>query len=218
MKKRGVISLVFDDGYETIYRNVVPLLNELKMPGVFAVPLDNEAITRTEDRATVSWQQWLDIGSSHEIAAHGISHRGFGTLDDKELQDELALPAQELSAQTVVYPGGAVTNDIARAAAQYYRAGRTTAFGLETLPPQDVMLLKTVNYTKNNFSVIKANVRALWACLAGKWLIETYHIIDDQETGKVHAIRLTDFKRHLQFIAHLPIEIKTIAAVTSRYE
>lgn len=217
MKKHGVITLVFDDGYQVIYDQVVPLLNELEIPGVFAIPLDSDAITRTEGRPTVAWQRWLDIDPRHEIAAHGISHRSFTTLDSAELQEELSSPVQALTAQTVVYPGGAVNHTVAQAATTYYRAGRSTAFGIETLPPRDRMQLKTTNYTKNNFSLFAANLRALWACLTSGWLIETYHLVDDHEQEKVHVVRLQDFKRHLHFLKRLPVEIKTIAAVTSTY-
>lgn len=217
MKPRGVITLVFDDGYQVIYDQVVPLLNELKIPGVFAVPLDHEVIKRMEDRPTVPWQRWVEVGQNHEIAAHGISHRSFTTLDARELHEELAAPAKTLSAKTVVYPGGAVNIAVAKAAAAYYNAGRSTTFGIETLPPSNRMQLKTINYTKNNFSLLKANLRALWACLASRWLIETYHIVDDQEREKVHAVRLQDFRRHLLFLRWLPVEIKTIAAVTSAH-
>lgn len=218
MKNRGTVTLVFDDGYEVIYRVVLPLLNKLHLPGVFALPLDNDAISRTEDRPTVPWEQWLEATKGrHEVAAHGISHRSFPSLAPNELREELATPAQTLQAQTVVYPGGAISDSITQMAAQYYRAGRTTAYGLETLPPHNVMAMKTINYTKNNFSPLKANMLALWAYATNRWLIETYHLVDDNnEESKVHAVRLTDLARHLHFLKRLPIEIKTIAAVVNQ--
>lgn len=211
MSNRGTISLVFDDGYEVIYRHVVPLLNELKIPATFAVPLDPEAVVRTEDRPCVPWEAWQELEKSgHELAAHGVTHQSFKVLDPVTLDEELRLPAQTLRASTLVYPGGGYNPDVKKAAATYYQAARTTEPGFESLPPQDPMALKTINYTRNNFSVLKANARALWAYATNRWLIETYHLVDDAERSRVHSVGLTEFTKHLRFIARIPLRKVTI--------
>ncbi len=208
---RGTISLVFDDGYEVIYRHVVPILNKLKIPATFAVPLDHEAVQRTEDRPCAPWETWQGLQQQgHELAAHGVTHQSFKILDPVTLDEELRLPAQTLHASTLVYPGGGYTPEIKKVAKAYYQAARTTEPGFETLPPHDPLALKTINYTRNNFSATKANARALWAYATNRWLIETYHLVDDAELSRVHAVGLTEFAKHLRFIARLPVRKVTI--------
>lgn len=208
---RGTVTLVFDDGYEVIYQNVLPLLNQLKIKGVFAVPLNSEVIEQTEGRPTVPWPEWLKIKKDgHEIAAHGISHRDLTTLSANKLTQELSRPAEQLSASTLIYPGGAFNDVVKQEAAKYYQAARGTRHGLETLPPRDPMALKTHNFTRKNFSIHKANALAMWTWLTSSWLIETYHLVDDNETARVHAVTLDAFKRHLSFIKDLPVRITTI--------
>jgi len=77
------------------------------------------------------------------------------------------------------------------------------------------MRLKTYNFTRRNFSVAKANLLASWAYLSNTWLIETYHLIDDNETTYDHTVTLRDFTKHLSFITKLPINIATIDQVIS---
>lgn len=208
---RGQITFVFDDGYEVIYKNVVPVLDEYKMLGVFAVALDNKAIESTEKRPVVPWEKWLSLkAQGHEIAAHSVSHRNLTKLSLIELNHELTEPAQKLGASTIIYPGGAFNETVINTTKTHYTAGRAVKKGFEKLTPRDPMQLKTYNFTRTNFSVTKANMLALWAWLTNSWLIETYHMVDDNETEVLHSVRLSDFKKHLSFIHHLPVKVITI--------
>lgn len=198
---RGLVTLVFDDGYEAIFQHVVPLLNQLKMPGVFAIPLN----------APYPWQRWLTIRErGHEIAGHSMTHRDFTTLTPEELERELLEPAQQLGAKTLVYPGGAHNDEVIRAARNYYTAARTVRRGFESLPPSDPFRLKTINWSKRNFSLTKANLFVFWAWLSNTWLIETYHQIDDHQRDMLHTVSMRDFSEHVKFIKRLPIAVKTI--------
>ena len=207
---RGVITLVFDDGYQHIYERIVPFLNSLHLSAVFAVPLQVDSI---EGLPTTPWQTWKIIEKDgHEIAAHGISHTALSKLSANNLQQELVTPAQTLSSSTLIYPGGDYNEHIKIETKKLYSAARSVHFGLETIPPKDPYTLRTWNTTKDNFSVIKANLYALQAVITNRWLIETFHIIDDN-AEQSHAISYRDFVRHITFISKLPVEIKTIKQV-----
>ena len=173
MGTRGTITLVFDDGYQAVYDDVVPLLEGAQLPGVFAIPLTAPAGKATPPTASAAaWRPLADRG--HELAAHSVSHTDLTQLADHELDRELREPAETLGATTLVYPGGAFDDRVVRTAKRYYEAARTTTWGFETVPPHDSMRLKTVNYSKRNWSLLKANARVLWAWLTGAWLIETF--------------------------------------------
>lgn len=208
--KRGVVTFVFDDGYDVVYRQVVPLLDRYGMPGVFAVPLNGQAVAERERRPVVPWAAWLKLNDRHEIAAHSVSHVNLTTLSGPTLEDELRLPAQQLQATTLVYPGGAFDEAVVAAARRYFRAGRTVVRGLEQLPPRDPMRLHTINFTRRNFSVWRANAWVVAALLTGSWLIETYHLVDDYEQEAMHAVPLRDFSRHVAFVQRLGLPVQTI--------
>lgn len=209
MPTRGAVTIIFDDGYTKVFETVVPLLTRYRIPGVFAVPLDNMAIERTEQRPVTAWSDWKTIEvSGHEIAAHSVSHRDLTGLDDTELDIELREPEHALGATTIVYPGGAHDERVVAAAQKHYRAGRTVVKGFEDMDPVDPLRLKSYNFTQKNFSVWKANALVAWAYLTNRWLIETYHMVDDPDL--VHSVPLAQFQKHLDFIKHLPIATQTI--------
>ncbi len=208
---RGVITLVFDDGYEAVYQHVLPLLNELHLPAVFALPLDTAAFQFKTTEPVRPWQNWLSIQKAgHEIAAHGTTHTDLRQLTPAVLEQELKQPHYTLQASTLVYPGGALNETVREQTKKHYEAARTTQYGFEKLPPHDPWTLKTVDYTKDNFSLIRANARVLWAWLTNSWLVETYHLVDKKPSNMHHSVHFTDFERHLRFIQKVSIPVKTI--------
>ncbi len=219
MLKRGVITFVFDDGYEKVFRNALPLLNKYGLKGVFAVPLDTPHLAKNlRQRQLRPWPKWLPLREQgHEIASHCVTHPNLTTVSEQQLRQELKKPASLLKAATIVYPGGAFDNRVVKAARQYYRAGRTVVRGYEAAPPRDPMRLKVMaNYSRRNFSVLKANARAVRACLTNSWVIETYHMIDEDDRQMVHAVKTEDFARHLKFVSKLPVAVKTISQIVCR--
>ncbi|MDA1169494.1 MAG: polysaccharide deacetylase family protein [bacterium] len=211
MKNRGVITLAFDDGYQAVYDEVLPLLAFYNIHAVFAVPLTpKDNVIAGEPIAHAN--KWLAAAQKygHEIAAHSIHHADLTALSQSELKHELEDPSAELSTKTIVYPGGAHNDHVITSAKNFYTAGRTVLHGLETLPPKDVMRLHTINFTKKNFSVLRANIHALRAFVQNKWLIETYHFVSKKSSPLKHSTLLADLDAHLDFITSLPISIKTI--------
>ncbi len=214
MKPRGAITLVFDDGYQAVYDQVLPLLARYGVHAVFAVPLQSSD-GKIAGHAIASVQDWQKAAKKdgHELAAHGISHKSFASLSPAELEKELEEPKKTLSATTLVYPGGAHNDHVVSMAKKHYTAGRTVLYGLETLPPKDPMRLHTINFTKRNFSVARANIHALRALLQNKWLIETYHFVSNSPSSLMHSTLSSDFEAHLDFITSLPIRIDTMQEI-----
>lgn len=216
MKPRGIITLVFDDGYEKVYKNVLPILRKLNMPAVFALPTNDKTVKQTSASKIKPWPEWTHIKKDgHEIAAHSISHIDLTGFNQAELEHQLQQPAEQLNAATIVYPGGAHNDEIIKQARKYYSAGRTVLKGFEKISPVDPMRLHTYNFTKNNFTVAKANMLALWAWLTDSWLIETYHMVDNQKTNLLHAVRTDQLNKHLSFAKKLPLSVKTIQEVVN---
>ncbi|OGY37027.1 MAG: hypothetical protein A3E36_00345 [Candidatus Andersenbacteria bacterium RIFCSPHIGHO2_12_FULL_45_11b] len=216
---RGILTLVFDDGYKDVYDAVIPLLKKYRIRAVFAVPL-SPMNTRIENEVVESVDHWQKTAEQegHELAAHGITHHNLTTLSHTQLIEELAVPVKQLSAQTLVYPGGAYNDNVLTEAKKLYRAARTVKFGLESIPPLKPFELKTINYTKKNFSLARANLYALVAYLQNKWCIETFHMIRNRHSAMKHAVSLDDLEAHLDFIASIPISTLPIRNVINEYE
>ncbi|MEK7557320.1 MAG: polysaccharide deacetylase family protein, partial [Patescibacteria group bacterium] len=207
-----------DDGYAHIFENIVPLLQQHKVPATFAIPLSHDNLPASTGLPFTGWPHWLSLSSpTVEIAAHAVHHTDLTHLSLAELETELREPAAKLQATTIVYPGGAVNDAVQTAAQQYYQAGRTTHHGFETLSPHNPLRLRTFNFTRHNFSPFKANILALWAYLTNSWLIETYHIVSDEPTDLKYAVSQKDFQQHIRFLTHLPVAVRTIRDVISHH-
>lgn len=217
MNKRGIVTFTFDDGYQKVFETVSALLEKYQMRGVFALALNHAEIERTEKRPVTPWQEWMKIKSrGHEIAAHSVNHVNLTQLPPEQLDQELREPQEKLGATTLVYPGGAYNDQISAIAKQFYSAGRTVVRGFEKTSPQNPLQLKSYNWTRHNFSVPKANLLALWTYLTNSWLIETFHMIDDNGTDLIHSVKTSDLDKHLKFVSKLPLHVGTIQEIISR--
>ncbi|MEK7557471.1 MAG: polysaccharide deacetylase family protein [Patescibacteria group bacterium] len=216
---RGVVTFTFDDGYEAVYQNALPILEKYNFKGVFAIPLNFQKLEQTEGTKARPWMDWLEIKNrGHEVAAHSVNHVNLTELSTEKLDQELKEPQEKLQATTLVYPGGAFNDAASEAARKYYSAARTVKRGFESLPPQNPMQLRSYNWTRHNFSAAKANLLALWAYLTNSWLIETFHMVSDSDIRLVHTVREVDLDKHLKFVAKLPVTVKTIhEAISGHY-
>lgn len=215
-RTRGLVSLVFDDGYEEISDRVLPLLATLGIRAVFAVPVDTRAVAASERAPVLSLETWKARCSEgeHELAAHGVTHRALTELSDDDLLRELRESADRTSATTLVYPGGAHDARVRRAAATVFRAARTTDWGFESSPPADPYRLRAVSATRANVSLSKWNLFAIACRLTNRWLIETYHRVTDDAEPR-HAVRFPLLEAHLAFLVRHRFRIATIRDVVS---
>lgn len=211
---RGVVTLVFDDGYQEVFDLVLPLLRRYDIKATFAIPVETEQLARTEGAAIAPLEAWRNVclHEGHELAAHGVTHRPLTALGDAELERELEAARAATGATTLVYPGGAVDDRVKRFAARAFRAGRTTAWGTESLPPSDPYALHTLNATHKNFRWWKFRPREFQSALTGRWTIETFHRVT-RHPRRPHDVSLHDFSKHLAWLSHLPLRIATIRDV-----
>lgn len=215
---RGAVTLVFDDGYRAVYDHVLPLLRRYGFRAVFAVPLNTEALERTEGAPVSSLDAWRSACATdgHELAAHGVTHQALTRLSNTELTGEIAAAHDATQAVSLVYPGGAHDDRVVAATRQLFRAARTVLRGYESFPPRDPHRLRSFVSTRENFVVWRWNLRALWAWLTNRWLIETHHNVSFGQGawatghGKRHTIPLDALERHIRFVVSLPLRVTTI--------
>ena len=190
---------------------MLPLLARYGLRAVFAVPVASQSAEHRGDHL-VPLEHWKEVcvRGGHELAAHGVTHTSLTSLTDGALHTELAASQKATAATTLVYPGGAHDDRVAAAAAQYFRAARTTRRGFEQLPPRDPFRLRTFVARKGTYRVWLWNLRAAWAALTNRWLIECYHNVSlgrDADDGRRHTVPLDALEKHLAFLKRLPIRI-----------
>ncbi len=210
-RTRGALTLVFDDGYTEVADHVVPLLQKHGIRAVFAIPVETDAVARTENATVLPLHQWKNLCTrdGHELAAHGLTHRALTSVSNEELNRELRGAREATGATTLIYPGGAHDERVRSATKRYFRAARTTTWGVESLPPHNPFALRTLNATQKNFRWWKYWPREFQGLLTGGWIIETFHRVTERPTHS-HDVSLHDFAWHLSWIVRLPLRIVTI--------
>ena len=123
---RKPVVLTFDDGYLSVYRNVMPVLRRMHWPGVLDLALGNTKAAEGVSRAQVKRM----MAAGWELASHTISHLDLSTIPPARLRQETAGSRAlikkwfHVSARDFCYPAGRYDR---RSIAAVKRAGYTSA-------------------------------------------------------------------------------------------
>lgn len=84
------VLITFDDGYENIFINAVPILEKYNIPAVFFVST-NVIGKEINDLKIMSWEQikFLSKNPLFEIGCHGYNHIRFTSLNINDLDEQL---------------------------------------------------------------------------------------------------------------------------------
>jgi len=135
------VCLTFDDGHESDYHAVFPLLSEYDMMGSFFPSLSN---IQNEQR----WKEYRSMNEKgHLIGSHGISHLYFSNLSKvdqfRELKKSKQIIEEQIQNQIDYFalPGGKYNSDTC-ALAKYvgYKKLLTTDFGMINSKGNDYLL------------------------------------------------------------------------------
>ncbi|MCP6761677.1 MAG: polysaccharide deacetylase family protein [Fischerella sp. CENA71] len=143
LKKRKPIMLSFDDGYKTVYTNLLPILKRLENkynkkikvvlfinPGTLA----NKNSINSPNLGCEELREGLRQGF-YDIQSHGLNHKDLTRLRDKRLVKELLQSQNELRkcthdldpdkkvASHFAYPYGAYNLRVKKYVAKYYLSG-----------------------------------------------------------------------------------------------
>jgi peptidoglycan/xylan/chitin deacetylase (PgdA/CDA1 family) len=120
------VVLTFDDGYLSVYQNVVPVLRRLHWPGVLNLALGNTKAAEGVSRAQVKRM----MAGGWELASHTISHLDLSVVPPAELRTETAGSRAlikkwfHVKVRDFCYPAGRYNQ---RTIAAVKRAGYTSA-------------------------------------------------------------------------------------------
>jgi peptidoglycan/xylan/chitin deacetylase (PgdA/CDA1 family) len=223
-----MVSITFDDGWQSVYDRALPLLNE---HGFRSTQYVNASSIETPNFMTAAEVQQLhDAG--HEIAAHSYRHVdltsvGTDRLDEELRMSEEALAAAGFATDNLAPPYGRSDPQVDWYAAKYFNIVRGTDDGLNTrqnLDPQD---LKVFYVTDETTPETLARALAETSRVNG-WLILVYHQISTressgtQENGTIAADRSTItndvLAAQLQQIHDSGIEVQPVAQAFQRLQ
>jgi peptidoglycan/xylan/chitin deacetylase (PgdA/CDA1 family) len=180
---RPMVSLTFDDGWQSVYDRGLPLLDKHGYRGTFYIP---PGLIETPQYMTGEELQELRQGG-HEIAAHSYSHPDLTTLSASRLDDELrrsqeALAQAGFSTRDMATPLGRSDPQVDWYANKYYDTVRGTQDGINTRQNLDRRNLKVfyVDYRTTPEHLAKALAET---ASSNGWLILVYHRISAPGAG-----------------------------------
>ncbi len=202
-----LISITFDDGWESIYSEAYPILEKYGIKSTQYILGDEfENIAYMSEAQIRSMQR-----AGHEIASHTMSHPNLTALDDEDLTYELGQSKAILqkkfgTIRDFATPLGAYNGDVISKVEQYYRSHRNT-----DADPAEVDDLDVNTRAKfNQFNIIAYTVRRTttpddikrliaYTEAHNGWLVLTYHQID---TSDAHfGVTKETFEEHMRLVS-----------------
>lgn len=120
--KRGGVHLSFDDGYQDVLRNALPLLEKINVKATMFVLADYENANRDELDNVLPILDYQQIKFLHkigwEIGSHTKTHANLGEATDSQLEDEIIAGKHDLEKKLgfrvryFAYPKGIYTKKV----------------------------------------------------------------------------------------------------------
>lgn len=209
--KRPLVSITFDDGWESAYNNGVPLLDQFGYKATFY--LNPAAIDTT---SFMDSDQVMALAKNdHELASHGYEHLNFTTLDTQSIDYQLRY-ASEYFKQVhkrhniqFSVPFGGTDSQVTYYARNYYSSLRGTESGINTrqnFDPYNLQILYVGNSTTlSNLADALAEVKA-----SNGWLILVYHRVDTNTEGEP-VISPAQLHQQLDTLKKSALTVKTVS-------
>lgn len=215
-----MVSITFDDGWQSVYDRAVPLLNQ---HGFRSTQYVNPSSIATPNFMTAAEvQQMHEAG--HEIAAHSYEHVDLTWVDADRLHEEMrksdeALAAAGLGTDNLAPPYGRSDAQVDWHASQYFDIVRGTDKGINTRQNLEAHDLKVFYVTDETTPNELTQALTETSRLNG-WLIVVYHqIATPAATGTQENTIAADrstitsdaLATQLQLIADSGIDVQPVA-------
>ena len=135
------ILITFDDAYESLLENAVPVLKRFLAPAVVFAPTQFIGETNLFDHGVEPLERiadWKTLGALEDsgvsVESHGYSHRGFSALSQDEIEQELDFSRQAIrknlgkDSRMFAFPYGDCGNDQTAVHSAISSAGYDVAF------------------------------------------------------------------------------------------
>jgi len=218
-----IISVTFDDGWESNYSVAAPILSEYGIasthyivPGEFTRPI------------YISAEQALSLkNAGHEISSHTYSHYNLTTISQEEVREELDRSIEILDKlsllddenRTFAAPNGALDNYSKSQVKQRFALARNVNGDLATdISANDMNVRDGANrydiigYTVGQYTTYDQLKGALaYAKAHNAWFVPVYHQIDD--SGLEYSVSPVVFEEHMKLFRDSGFKIVTMRDV-----
>jgi peptidoglycan/xylan/chitin deacetylase (PgdA/CDA1 family) len=209
---RPLVTLSFDDGFDPVYTNGLPLLQKY---GVITTQFIPTGFLDQPGRFTRSMVQNF-AHSGHEIGSHTVTHPILTSLSKAQIDQELMQSQQDLFAITGIRPTslatpyGAYSSTVTQESSNYYRSMRNVNVGFNSRDNADSFDIKvqdiTATTTLNDITTWLAKSKA-----DRTWLVLVYHnLSSDSANAGLYNTPPGEFEKHLQLIKASGITILPI--------
>ncbi|MGY1762707.1 polysaccharide deacetylase family protein [Geodermatophilus sp. SYSU D00779] len=214
---RPLVSITFDDGWQSAYSRAVPRLEQYGYAGTFYV---NPATIETPDFMTAAELEALDR-EGHDVALHGYEHVDLTAISARRIDEQLrrgqeSLAQAGLPTEHLATPHGRSDAQVEWYARKYVQTLRGTETGINTRQNLDPYDLKVLYLDKETTPEALSEALAETQRSHG-WLILVYHQIgpassDDGDRRTVFADALTT---HLDLIRDSGIRVEPVSEAFS---
>jgi peptidoglycan/xylan/chitin deacetylase (PgdA/CDA1 family) len=212
-----LLTVTFDDGWESVYEQAMPLLQKYGIRTTQYVLSGNE-----KNPLYMSWDQ---IGAmqkaGHEIACHSVTHPDLTTLSSTDLNSQLSGCKETLSARygaitNFASPYGAENDQTLSAISNYFVSQRNTNGDISNgvsdvdvnlagnFKPYDIIGVTIQRDT----TVAQLQSVIEYAQANNGWVVLTYHQAD--EDASQYGLNVTELNKQLEFLSKSNIRIVTM--------
>ena len=221
---RGVVSLVFDDARDGVYRHARPVLDRHGLRASVAAIVD---LLGTPGFMSLEQLQWLERHAGWDVVAHHVSalpdEVGFADLADDAVVAELLGVRSWLLAHGfrrgvdhLVYPYGGFDTRSIELIRGVYASGRTIVrgLGLETLPPADPYRIRALSVTRDDApETLTAEIDR--AARERSWLVLVFHQVVDGVPDGATGYRAQDLAAVAAHLAAADVDVVTLPEALS---
>ena len=203
---RGLVTLTFDDGWQSIYSNAKPLLDArgLKTTQFIVSGFVNSGGYMTTNQV----QSWINGG--HEIGAHTVSHPDLTTVSSNQLNTEVNQVKSYLSntfgvnAVSFATPYGAYDQVVLPVIKAAYQQHRSVDVGVNAKDDFDKWNLKVCN-VDNTTTQAQFNEWLTMATQNKLWVIFVYHGVDG--SGETYNVTPAALTGHLDAVVNSGVTV-----------
>jgi peptidoglycan/xylan/chitin deacetylase (PgdA/CDA1 family) len=209
--EQPIITITFDDGWETVYTQALPVLQK------YGFHSTQYVITGTlDDHGYMSEAQLKSMkASGHEIAAHTVTHPDLTTLTDsqldKELKDSKDIIGKDFgTTQDFTSPYGAYNAHTLQEIGKFYRSqknaeGDPSANELESINVKSSFsALNIKSYSVRDSTTIYDLQKLVEdAQKHNGWLVLTYHQIDYSKEN--YSVNPQEFEKQIKYLSSLNV-------------
>lgn len=211
----ALLTLTFDDGYETSYTNALPLLKQYGMTSTQFVITD--LIGKSGYMTATQLKSYYTDGD--EIASHTVTHDDLTQESASQLTTEMTGSKSTLEKDTgetvtdLAYPYGLYNTNVINAAKTYYSSARGVESGLNSKDNFNAYDLKVEDiYTTTTTAQVADWVAQ--AQITKTWLILVYHGVDANTAnpvdGDIYDISPTELSAQLAAIKASGVNVETL--------